>query len=638
MIMIKNKAIYFLLPCSLLFVTCSDDDRQPAGDSQEVRIHASMKEEKTITRADESEDPKLPDGAYYLYLPLGSFNESEQKIHAYTYDDESADKWSTTTSLFWDDLEPATPTKKDTQFYLTNTTETSFDDDITTDDILWGKANGWVENLNFEMKHSMSKFSIVLVDKSIDHNLGLDEAKASLTFGLIRKIESFDFTTGKVTTASEELREEETTLSANQSTLREVDGKPTITLPLDIVPPQDFAKGTKLKITTKKYVFEIDLPAKMKMKDEDDKEVEVDIELRPGEHLTLEIELTEKEMDFTAKLIDWDVKVANPIEVTRVFNIAHWNELKDLMLAINTGYTFKGMVVRLKDDIDVKGQVSLGSEKYPFEGIFDGNGFTINNIGAHDGQGNKGGFFGVTKGATLQNITIIKPEIKAGENDALGGLVDKAEDTTIFNCSILRDGERPGRITGKNDYVGGMVGIGLGKTSLNYCYSIVQVENDGYEYVGGLIGYSEGTITHCSSQGEVTCSGSDFVGGLAGYISNNVLHCFAWGEVNGNSKVGGLIGFVDGSVSNSYASGEVSGNANDSGGLFGNLGFNGTAKYCFWYNPGSVAGTGAATLDDTCEFFTGQNNHHDIIGKLNKGYESNKVWEESDQGQAIFIK
>jgi len=617
--MIRNKAIYPLIAFSLLYAACSNDDKQ-LSDPQEVKIQASVTEKKAATRADKV---NLTNGSYYLYLPLGSFNDSEQNIQEYTCTDGLL---STDLALYWDDLKAAA-NRDETTFYLTSTTKTSFDD-ITTDDILWGKTEKWLGNLTFNMQHCMSQLSIVLVDNSIAKDLGFDKAKVSLKSGLIRKIESFDFTTGEVTTASDELREIETILLPDAST--KTDGvAPTITLPLGIVPPQAFAESTKLEITTEKFVFTVDLPTLMK----DEGGNDTDIELRPGEHLTIEISLTEEKIDFTAKLVDWKEKTADPIEVTRVFNISNWNELKDLMLAINTGYTFKGMVVRLKDHIDIKGQVSLGNEDNPFEGIFDGNGFTLKNIGAHDNLGNKGGFFGITKGATLQNITIITPEISTGENGALGGLVDKAVDTTIFNCAILRDNEHIGLITGKNDYVGGMVGIGLGRTTLNYCSTIVEVSNDGHEYVGGLIGYSEGTITRCSSQGAVTTTGSDFVGGLAGYTSNNVLHCYAWGDVSGSSKVGGLIGFVDGSASNSYSSGKVSATTNDFGGLFGNLGFNGTAKYCFWYNPGSVAGTGSATLDASCKSFSIQDDQSGIIDDLNG---EDNVWGLLNDKQAIF--
>lgn len=624
------------MACCLLVGACSNDDQSPSG-SHEVKIKASVEQKNAATRTDES---ALPDGDYHLYLPLGSFNDSEQIIKNYSCSNKALTA-TNSLPLFWDDIKAAA-NKSETTFYFTNTLKTSFDD-ITKDDIMWGGTKGWLGDLDFKMTHSMSKFSIVLVDKSLTNDLGFDKAKASLKSGLIRKIEAFDFTTGKVTTASADLREAETILDADVLTKGTKDGYPTITLPLSIVPPQDFAAGTKLKITTDKFVFEIDLPSKMKMKDESDNEVEVDIELRPGEHLTMEITLTEEEIDFTAKLVNWETKTANPIEVTRVFNISNWNELKDLMLAINTGYTFEGMVVRLTNDIYAQGQISLGNEENPFKGIFDGNKSKIYDIGIHDNEnGNKGGFFGLTKGATLQNITIISPEISAGENNALGVLVDKAEDTTIFNCWVRRDdrqdkNDRIGLIKGKNNYVGGMVGIGVGKTSLNNCYSIINVENSvDNEYVGGLIGYSEGTITHCSAQGFVHANGSDYVGGLAGYTSNNVLHCYAWGEAKGRSKVGGLIGFVDGSVSNSYASGEVSGNANEYGGLFGNLGFNGTAKYCFWYNSGSVPGTGAATLDATCQSFPIATDQSGIISGLNEGYDTVWVLGLVDNKQAIF--
>jgi hypothetical protein len=67
------------------------------------------------------------------------------------------------------------------------------------------------------------------------------------------------------------------------------------------------------------------------------------------------------------------------------------------------------------------------------------------------------------------------------------------------------------------------------------------------DYVGGLVGYNDGTVAQCYSTG--TISGGDFVGGLVGFNGGTVAQCYSTGTVSGNSSVGGLVGWNNSSLS-----------------------------------------------------------------------------------------
>ena len=54
-------------------------------------------------------------------------------------------------------------------------------------------------------------------------------------------------------------------------------------------------------------------------------------------------------------------------------------------------------------------------------------------------------------------------------------------------------------------------------------------------------------------------SGSSYVGGLVGYSGGTISNSFAIGSVTGSTYVGGLAGENDGTISKSYATGSVSG-------------------------------------------------------------------------------
>ncbi|MEK4426695.1 GLUG motif-containing protein [Solibacillus sp. FSL K6-1523] len=109
-------------------------------------------------------------------------------------------------------------------------------------------------------------------------------------------------------------------------------------------------------------------------------------------------------------------------------------------------------------------------------------------------------------------------------------------------------------VEGRN-YVGGLVGYGGGSITNSYATGSVE----GISQVGGLVGISDGgSITNSYATGSV--EGTDDVGGLVGYGGGSITNSYATGSVEGISRVGGLVGIVyGGSITNSYATGNVIG-------------------------------------------------------------------------------
>lgn len=610
-----RKILAVLCILGFLFSCTKEDGKEELPDlSGEIEIRAKIYNKGISTRAGVEEPADGLTG--YLYLPPGSFGTQEQQLDSIQYS-VSKKVWEYKRfPLHWDDIQApdAEITGEKKQFYLATTDSTEFPAG-TKEDLLWGKAEGWLEPIDFDLTHSMSKLTFVYIDKTLKRDIDFENAKIVLytkmsetgiitsdSEGLFRKAHTFDWRTGEVTIDDEITpRENKTTamLSSDGTVTESGHTYDTAILEIGIVPPQKFADGTRLEITAGEYVYRIDLPEFMYLEGEDKKE----IELLPGEHLTISIVLTEDEIDFHATLVDWEEKTSEVIDVSRVFNIGSWEEMQDLMLAINTGYTFNGMVVRLTQDIyiDEDGEVSLGTALNPFEGIFDGNGKQIFGLGntINTLKANVGGLFGYTRGATIQNVTLVAPHVTS--TGSLGALVDVAENTTIFNCRNIADASNDvGSVIGYGSNTGGLVGEAKGNTSLTNCYAILSVRAERTsDNVGGLVGYTEGAVTHSSSQGSVTAPYSSQVGGLIGYSSNTVLNCCAWGRVNGSSRVGGLIGYTNGLVSNSYSSGLIDGyGSNDRGSLLGAKGFNGVVQNCLWYSYGTIKIIGSGTLNE----------------------------------------
>jgi filamentous hemagglutinin family protein len=105
--------------------------------------------------------------------------------------------------------------------------------------------------------------------------------------------------------------------------------------------------------------------------------------------------------------------------------------------------------------------------------------------------------------------------------------------------------------------------------------------------VGGLVGYSMGTISNNYATGSV--SGAMGIGGLLGLNKGTISNSYAMVKITGTGSVGGLVGDNWAGISNSYATGSVTGTGNFIGGL---AGFNnyGTINNGYWNTSNNVTG------------------------------------------------
>ena len=185
--------------------------------------------------------------------------------------------------------------------------------------------------------------------------------------------------------------------------------------------------------------------------------------------------------------------------------------------------------------------------------------------------GFSGTFYG--NGYTLSGLMIDRPSNNIGLFGSLSrGIIDEIG---LLNVAV----------TG-GAHVGGLVGWSNGTISNSYSSGSV----NGDRNVGSLVGSNnEGTISNSYSSGSV--SGTDRrVGGLVGQnrTGGTISNSYSSGSVSGTgSRVGGLVGANGGTISNSYSSGSVSSNAPNVGGLVGRNG--GTISNS--YSSGSVSGS-----------------------------------------------
>ena len=251
------------------------------------------------------------------------------------------------------------------------------------------------------------------------------------------------------------------------------------------------------------------------------------------------------------------------------YSISTAEELAKLAAITNNGLIGENTEFVLANDIDLsaystgEGWTPIGSPSKSFTATFDGNGHVISKLYINrPSSGSALGLFGQVDGAEIKNIGLENVNV-TGRELFIGGLLGLGlNDTMITNCYVT------GSVNG-GSYTGGMAGSSDGTIINSYATGSVT----GTSYLGGLLGRSAVsiTITNCYSTGNVTGSGlGQCVGGLLGQAKEaTISNSYATGSVTGRMSVGGLLGEgVKGSVINSYATGRVTGN-DDVGGLLG---------------------------------------------------------------------
>jgi hypothetical protein len=212
----------------------------------------------------------------------------------------------------------------------------------------------------------------------------------------------------------------------------------------------------------------------------------------------------------------------------------------------------------LTQDIDCTGVdfEPIGSDEWSaFEGLLDGQGYTISNL-TIDSEDSEVGLFKELYVAVVRDLTIDGGTI-TGSSSSVGALAGYAESAYIANISVNVN------VVGDGDEIGGLIGHVYTEDNLT------------------------ATIYQSRSLGSVTTEDGDGAGGLVGYVEVyeegviNITESYAAGDVIGYAYVGGLIGEVyaegydnDGAfvyIIDSYATGDVTGTDYDAGGLLGHV-------------------------------------------------------------------
>ena len=238
------------------------------------------------------------------------------------------------------------------------------------------------------------------------------------------------------------------------------------------------------------------------------------------------------------------------IEDDGSYTVTSADGLMNIAELVNGGKT--DINITLDTDIDLTGKdwTPIGTDyDNSYKGTFDGGGHTITGLTFTTNDEYAGLFGRLNRAGTVKNVVMEGVQITSNQiyGGSIGGVVGYSWGT-IENCSVS------GSVSG-TVYVGGVVGVQIGG-SITGCSSSATVK--GMVDVGGVAGQtnSSATLTACYATGNViieinpkkNIAGGSLVGMNAGI---SLLACYATGNVTSTGSSTGKV-HIGGFLGNNY--------------------------------------------------------------------------------------
>lgn len=206
-------------------------------------------------------------------------------------------------------------------------------------------------------------------------------------------------------------------------------------------------------------------------------------------------------------------------------------DLNLLSAYINAGGSNERLNILLAQSIDMGDApfTPMGTEEHPFDGTFDGQGYSIRGLRVDTtAAGGPAGLFGAASdSSTIQNLALIDPDVQGG--DGVGALAGMTAGN-VRRCYAAASSVYPwsfsagsAQVRG-NSNVGGLIGQLSGEnnaSAVEDCYTAVNVlamKDNAGGLVGGVDLTAAGvdkTISRCYTIGRVTSQGR-YAGGIYG--------------------------------------------------------------------------------------------------------------------------
>ena len=275
----------------------------------------------------------------------------------------------------------------------------------------------------------------------------------------------------------------------------------------------------------------------------------------------------------------YDPSIARPdiTEMTEV-RIGNYEEWCDFArkCTLDTWSADKYVVLTDNIDFNMKEFVPVPL----FCGVFDGQGHTINRAAYTEEQNYIAIFSKTSPAAVIRNLNVIGIMKPAGKPFDIGGIVGD-------NAGMIAQCKYDGYVEGY-DYIGGIVGYNEATGIISACSVTGKIT--GLHHVGGVCGTNAGLVTGCSTKADINTVTKEMQTGLSDIkVEELFTSLLNMGREDGNKKsisatsnpvdIGGIVG------SNT---GEISSCANDSTVGYEHVG----------YNVGGIVGRSSGYVHD----------------------------------------
>ena len=236
---------------------------------------------------------------------------------------------------------------------------------------------------------------------------------------------------------------------------------------------------------------------------------------------------------------------------TNTYTVYNADGLMNVAELVNGGKTDINITLDKNIDLTGKDWTPIGTDyDNSYKGTFDGGGHTITGLTFTTNDEYAGLFGWLNRAGTVKNVVMEGVQITSNQiyGGSIGGVAGYSWGT-IENCSVS------GSVSG-TVYVGGVVGVQIGG-SITGCSSSATVK--GTVDVGGVAGQtnSSATLTACYATGNViiemdpkkNIAGGSLVGMNAG---SSLLACYATGNVTSTGSSTGYM-HIGGFLGNNYA-------------------------------------------------------------------------------------
>ena len=246
-----------------------------------------------------------------------------------------------------------------------------------------------------------------------------------------------------------------------------------------------------------------------------------------------------------------ELDTIQPPVINNIYQISTARELKAFANIVNGlskhEYNTAARAVLL-NDIDmseVTDWTPIGTSGAPYAGIFNGQGYSIQNL-LIDTKKSYSGLFGSTAGATIKDFCLSGTlNIKEGTGEH--GIVGYASGTTIRNVHSTLN-INTGTANADTKHVGGIAGSLFNSSIVTRCSFSGTLSDEGTNSIGGIAGYADqtaNTISYCINYGTVQSQGaSTNTGGILGYVNHEgfkMSYCANVGAVSGDKEYAGQL-------------------------------------------------------------------------------------------------